>query len=277
MITNMVHKATCSDSYEDDFFASRHERTVLSSQAIIAELLPLLAPNTVDRVVDIGCGVGTFLRTFQQAGATAVLGVDGPWVQRDMLQIEIEEFLVADLAKPLVIPQMFDLALSLEVAEHLPEEAAGTFVASLVRLAPVILFSAAIPGQGGTNHVNEQWPSHWVARFEEHGFVPVDCIRSRIWNCPDVLLWYKQNCMIFAKQSSLENYPQLMVEHERSGLQCLPLVHPDLLLDRTESADFLKALTLGRWLRLAPGLFAKSFSTRWMKGMKKLGLTRCVN
>ena len=64
-----------------------------------------------------------------------------------------------DLAQPLQIDRRFDLALSLEVAEHLPPECGSEFVQTLTDLSSVILFSAAIPFQGGTDHLNEQWPS----------------------------------------------------------------------------------------------------------------------
>lgn len=108
-----------------------------------------------------------------------VLGIDAPYTDRSRLRIPDELFLARDLTVPLSLERRFDLALSLEVAEHLPAAAADHFVASLTRLASVILFSAAIPDQGGEGHLNEQWPDYWVERFAAHGFGVADVLRSR--------------------------------------------------------------------------------------------------
>ena len=93
----------------------------------------------------------------------------------------------------------WEMILSLEVGEHLPKECAETFVYSLTQLAPVILFSAAIPFQGGTQHVNEQWQDYWVKHFQNKGYVAIDCIRNRVWGNERVEVWYAQNILIFAK------------------------------------------------------------------------------
>lgn len=97
------------------------------------------------------------------------------------LEIPEERFLSFELNNPFRIDRQFDLVISLEVAEHLPKECAATFVDSLTRLGPVILFSAAIPFQGGTDHINEQWLDYWAKYFQEKGYVAIDCIRKRIW------------------------------------------------------------------------------------------------
>ena len=107
--------------------------------------------------------------------------------------------LAGDLAQPLQIDRRFDLALSLEVAEHLPPECGSEFVQTLTDLSSVILFSAAIPFQGGTDHLNEQWPEYWADRFDARGYVPIDCIRRRIWRNEDVEWWYAQNLMFFVR------------------------------------------------------------------------------
>lgn len=74
----------------------------------------------------------------------------------------------------------FDLAVSLQVAEHLPPSSAKGFIDSLAKLAPVVLFSAAIPLQAGAEHLNEQWPEYWAALFKTHDYLPIDCIRGRM-------------------------------------------------------------------------------------------------
>ena len=64
---------------------------------------------------------------------------------REQLRIAPQDFQVQDLRRSFRLERRFDLALCLEVAEHLPAKAADAFVASLVELAPVVVFSAAMP------------------------------------------------------------------------------------------------------------------------------------
>ena len=112
------------------------------------------------------------------------------------------------------------------MAEHLAADYAEQLIASLVELSDVVLFSAAIPGQGGAHHVNEQWPGYWAARFGKHGYVPVDCLRRQLWANPDVDYWYAQNALIYVRRTRLEDYPALAREHELMGGSAHALVHP---------------------------------------------------
>src|SRR5271165_3642324 len=88
--------------------------------------------------------------------------------------------------------RQFDLAISLEVAEHLDSKYASSFVAALLKSSPVVCFSAAIPFQDGVNHVNEQWPDYWARLFASHDYLAIDCIREKIWDNEKVELWYAQ-------------------------------------------------------------------------------------
>ena len=119
---------------------------------VVPIVLDLIRPGSV---VDVGCGLGEWLATFQEHGVSDILGIDGDYVDRDMLYIPQQDFKTIDLNRPFTLNRTFDLAVCLEVAEHLEAEHANDFVESLTRLAPIILFSAAIPLQSGTNHVNE--------------------------------------------------------------------------------------------------------------------------
>ena len=116
------------------------------------------------------------------------------------------------------------------MAEHLSEASADGFVASLVRLAPVVLFSAAIPHQGGTGHINEQWPDYWVAKFAGHDFAVVDCLRRRLWNNAKILPWYRQNMLVFVDRKRMSDYPALAAAHHEAGASALALVHPEWFL-----------------------------------------------
>ena len=100
----------------------------------------------------------------------------------------------------------FDLVISMEVAEHLPAKTADRYVTLLTSLSSVIVVTAAPPGQGGragTDHINEQPPFYWMAKFDQRGFQHDEAL-SRDWRekwraAGDVALCYYQNLMIFTK------------------------------------------------------------------------------
>lgn len=211
--------------YTEKFYADRVD-SLASARKIIPAVLEYIRPNSV---VDVGCGTGEFLQVFSEHGISDILGTDGQWVNRDQLRIPEQYFVPAEIDKPLNLGRTFDLAISLEVGEHLPESVAKTFVDNITSLAPVVLFSAAIPMQGGVYHVNEQWPEYWAALFREKGYVTADCIRKKIWDEPDVAFWYAQNSLMFAHESVLDQYPLLREEAARTPA-ALSRVHPALYL-----------------------------------------------
>src|SRR5205085_7165879 len=126
----------------------------------------------------------------------------------------------------------FDLAICLEVAEHLPETAATALVASLASLAPIVLFSAAIPFQGGTDHRNEQWPQYWFDRFAVHHYVAIDCLRPHLWNKAEVDVCYAQNAVLLAREDALAAFPALSGFYASGPPRAL--VHPALYLGHVD-------------------------------------------
>jgi len=198
-------------------------------------------------VIDIGCGDGSWLALFRKHGVAKVLGVDGKYVDRDLLQIPMECFQAVDLTKPFGFGTTFDLAISLEVAEHLPAGCAAVFVECLTKLAPVVLFSAAIPFQGGEHHVNEQWPDRWVELFEGNGYFAVDCIRKQVWTNEAVEWWYAQNTLLFAQAALVETNAALKAAYEQTNLNQLCVVHPRL---------YREAIARGEQYAVAPGVRA---------------------
>jgi len=154
--------------------------------------------------VDVGCAIGVWLAEFAKHGIDDFLGIDGDYIDRSRLVIPKDRFVGYDLSQPLNLDRRFDLAVSLEVAEHLPPDTAACFVNSLTRLAAVVLFSAAVPGQGGTGHVNEQWPEYWTSLFREAGYRPIDAIRHRVWDNDGVAWWYAQNTLLFVRAAAPE-------------------------------------------------------------------------
>jgi hypothetical protein len=132
-----------------------------------------------------------------------------------------------DLSQPFQLAEFFDLAICLEVAEHLPKQSAPGFIQSLARLAPVILFSAALPLQGGTHHVNEQWPAYWQDLFEKHGYRMLDLIRKEIWSKPEVQFWYRQNILLFVREDLVAARPSFQ---KAAALTAdLILIHREIL------------------------------------------------
>lgn len=169
-----------------------------SAEIIVPFVIDWFKPASV---LDVGCGIGTWLNVCKKHGVSEILGIDGDYVNRDQLveHINTEEFIPLDLRIPFDLKKRFDLAISLEVAEHLPETAASGFIKSLCSHSDTILFSAALPNQGGQHHLNEQYPDYWEKEFLKHGFQFYDLVRPLIWNNSNIEFWYKQNIFVASK------------------------------------------------------------------------------
>ena len=180
-------------TYGAAFFDKQAQASHRSAGVIVPAVLRLIDCASV---VDVGCGVGPWLRAVSDCGINDYLGINGDWVPTDRLGISAHRFR-AHLRRPLDLGRRFDLAICVEVAEHLPADAAATLVDTLTSLAPVVLFSAAVPDQGGDGHINEQWPGYWAALFRERGFAArYDCIRLPLWNDSGADWWYRQNVLL---------------------------------------------------------------------------------
>jgi len=203
-------------------------------------LVQLFSPKSV---VDVGCGAGSWLAEFQALGVD-VTGYEGPWIRSAELDVPRHVIIEHDVTTSMASPRTFDLVLSLETAEHLTSSATPTFVNSLVALGPLIVFSAAIPRQGGTDHVNERWPARWVELFADHNYVAIDCLRSRFWENDAVAWWYAQNMLVFVHRDQLPLYQHLTQQSSSPLGTALALIHPrhylalhDKLDDARQCAD----------------------------------------
>jgi SAM-dependent methyltransferase len=174
-------------------------------------------------VLDVGCATGTWLDEWIKVGVSDVLGIDGDYVDRAALHIPVEKFTTVDLEQPFSLGRTFDLVQTLEVAEHLDEAHADAFVESLAKHGETILFSAAIPGQGGDHHVNEQWPSYWAEKFAQAGYTLYDIIRPQIWADERIIWWYRQNILVFARGRTFD-----------TALTPLDVVHPEFWQNRRQ-------------------------------------------
>jgi SAM-dependent methyltransferase len=220
---------TATNPYESKFFEQVEAGSRQSAEAVLPRILELIPAQSL---LDVGCGTGAWVRAAIDLGVHDVQGVDGPWIDPAALEFPAEHFSGVDLTASVDLGRRFDLALSLEVAEHLPEAAAGAFVRTLVGSAPVVAFSAAVPGQGGVRHLNEQWPAYWAARFAEQGYEPIDCLRPALWDDERIEWWYAQNLLLFAEPTAVEANPALR-DHPQRGKTPLALVHPRARLNPT--------------------------------------------
>lgn len=212
-------------NYDTNFYVVEKEASKNASDILIPYVIERLNCRTV---IDFGCGVGECLNAAKKCtGIEKVMGLDGEWV-REHLKIEEDEFLGCDLSQKIDLKEKYDLAISLEVAEHLPEESAKIFISNLVRHADVVLFSAAVPYQGGTHHVNEKYPSYWEKLFSELDFSMCDCIRNRFWNDGRIANFYRQNTFIYCKNIMQHEILEIFKYEEK----LTDIIHPDYWKDR---------------------------------------------
>jgi SAM-dependent methyltransferase len=214
-----------STPYTEHFHETLKQGSRRSAKEIVPLILELIQPKSV---VDVGCGLGSWLSVFKDFGIEECVGIDGDYVNTDRLEISQEEFQPFALDTPLKLDRTFDLVVSLEVAEHLPAESARMFIASLTDLGSVVLFSAAIPLQGGTNHINEQWPDYWALLFQERDYLAIDCLRKKIWNNKNVEPWYAQNILVFVRRDCIGHYPLLEKELKHTNNSELAVIHPKI-------------------------------------------------
>ena len=211
--------------YTRAFFSDLEEKSYKSALNVLPYVRELFM---TDSVVDVGCGTGAWLKAWSEIfKSDNYLGIEGPYLDKENILIPASKVIFKDLKEPLKLDQRFGLVISLEVAEHLPASSAGIFIESLVSLGDIILFSAAIPGQEGTYHINEQYPEYWAAIFNKYDYIPVDCIRPRIWKDSSVEFYYQQNILVFIKKNIIAEYPDIQFDAAHTNPQLLVRIHPD--------------------------------------------------
>ena len=131
--------------YDAAFFDMIRPGCQASAAAVVPVVLNHIQPRTV---IDVGCGEGWWAKAFADLGGCEVLGLDGPGAGGAL----DGRFVAWDLRYSFADVARGELAVSLEVAEHLSAKRADGFVNDLCSIADVVLFSAAIPGQGGVGH-----------------------------------------------------------------------------------------------------------------------------
>ena len=210
--------------YNEKFYAVRRAEVIPSAEAIMGLIFKMFH---IESVIDFGCGTGTWLNAAQSLGATNVTGIEGDWLKDEFLDSPNLDVIRKDLANPVRIEGTYDLAISLEVGEHLLPERAASFVEDICRTSKKVLFSAAIPNQGGVGHLNEQWQSYWAEHFLKHDFVPFDVIRPEIWSNSDISFWYRQNTILYLHKDEIENNGKMSFPLETKKPADLNIVHPE--------------------------------------------------
>ena len=239
-------------TYSQHFYDSNRQGSLQSAKIVIPLIMSII--DDIDSVVDFGCGIGAWLSVFKENGVRHILGVDGDYVDTSTLEIDKSEFIPHNLTTRLDLNKRFSLAMSLEVAEHLPHDKAQMFVDMLCCHSDVILFAAAIPGQGGTYHINEAYPSYWAKLFKKNGYEINDCLRGHIWSNKEIEYWYRQNIFLFTKKRSFQN------EH------VLDIVHPEMFASKGKIVSLRGLISLQMWIfRNFPSYVMKSLHRRFKK------------
>ena len=195
--------------YNHDFYVYIDAGSRRSARAVAGLLLPEMK---ITSLLDIGAGHGAWAAEWLAAGVKDVVAVDGDYVTLQQLAIPEGNFVAHDLATPLDLKRKFDLVQTLEVAEHLPHAKAELFVDNLVRHGDVILFSAAVPHQGGEHHVNEQPPEYWRKKFASRGYAVFDFVRPALAGRHDVMDWYRFNSYIYANPAGQKRLSKAILE-----------------------------------------------------------------
>jgi SAM-dependent methyltransferase len=210
-----------TERYDAGFYADQVEGSARAAAVVLPIVFRIFTPV---RVIDVGCGQGAWLAAAESLGAQDLTGLDGPWVDPAKLRSPNIRFQATDLSASIPDLGKHDLCISVEVAEHLPPSRADGFVTDLCRASDVVLFSAAVPRQGGTEHVNEERASRWAARFADHGYECFDIVRGAVWDDARVAWWYRQNLFVYVARASVRH----------AAFAALPLspgprdvVHPD--------------------------------------------------
>lgn len=201
-----AEEAEYSSLYNDRFYYCQSYSSFVSATHV---LKPLLSRLSINSIADFGCGIGTWLYAAKQFGVKRVKGVDGDYINRELLLINEDEFCPHNLEMPLTLDGKFDLAISLECAEHLHESAAEVFVDSICAASDVVLFSAAHVGQGGTGHINCQPLSYWEQKFLARGYLRLD-IRPYFRKNIDIETWYRENMSLYVKVEHAERIRNLL-------------------------------------------------------------------
>lgn len=219
-------------------FQTSIKRTYSVAQRIIPLLIAIF--GVPESVIDLGGGGGGWLKAFQEQGTKKILCIDNPCIKPKDLVISYENFMPFDLSNNLPEPIKCDFCISTEFAEHVSLKMSEKIVDFLTQSAPIILFSAAIPGQGGGGHINEQRHSFWKKLYEDKGYERFDLIRETILFDDTIPFWFRQNLYVYVNINYLkENNLELKKSFIPDEFE---LIHESILNKPLGFSDVLKEL-----------------------------------
>ena len=245
--------------YSRRFFNDEDKDSLLAARIIVPLIVDQYHPSSV---LDVGCGVGNWLHQFMLQGVQDVMGVDF-YVDRQSLAFPVSRYRTVDLRRRFTLGRQFDVTICLEVAEHIPKESSMLLIDSITGTSDIIVFSAAIPSQGGTHHINEQWAEYWSDLFSTKGFLPLDSLRGPIWTDKRLPFWYRQNILVYARPAVIKQRKICGILEDGSRLS---VVHPSNFIHW--SRMFLEdnkrkgPIVLLRWLRMLNRTLSYSLSVR---------------
>ncbi|UXU87857.1 class I SAM-dependent methyltransferase [Burkholderia sp. S-53] len=209
--------------YDETFYRYQREGSVRSARGVLPGINALLRPASI---LDVGCGAGAWLSVHRELDVQDVTGIDGDYVDRSVLLFDPARFVPADISKPFDLRRSFDLVQCLEVGEHVPKASSEALVDNLVRHGKRVLFSAAVPGQGGENHVNEQGYGFWRDLFARRGYLLFDFVRPLIGADTRIEPWYRYNLLFFVAAEEAERLPDAIRRHLVDSRSGVPDVSP---------------------------------------------------
>ena len=195
-----------------------HSENVHTLEGAFKALPLILEGRLPSSLLDVGCGLGVWLKAALDIGIADIYGVDGVAIKSENLFVPPEMFRQIDLSKEWNLNRKFDVVICLEVAEHLDIKFAPMFIESLTKHSDYIVFAAACPDQNGQNHINCQWSNYWQNIFNNLGFSCSDEMRWKIWDESDIEPWYRQNIFIAQRSPDSGKEPRIKA-----------VIHPEMI------------------------------------------------
>jgi SAM-dependent methyltransferase len=231
--------------YDSVFFDYVDRGALRSARVVVPIVVQTLGCRSV---LDVGCGSGAWLSVYRDQGVEEIVGVDGDYVDRRRLMIPQSAYRAVDVGRDFTLDRTFDLVQSLEVAEHIAPSQSRTIVSNLVRHGSTVLFSAAVPGQGGEHHTNERPYEFWHALFAEHGYAAYDCVRPQVRGNRLVEPWYAYNSIVYVRSDRAASLTDAVRQTRVPDGRPIPNVAP---LSFRLRAALLRPLPVGVVTRIA--------------------------
>lgn len=256
------------ENLQEIYKGEEYEKRIESEKSAL-EIVPILYEIFCPKsVVDVGGGVGTWLEPFQKYENVRVCCVEGGYVRKNY-RLNEDTLIEKDLEQRICLDQQFEMAISLEVAEHLSEKRADSFIDDLVELSGIIVFSAAVVFQPGDHHVNCKKSSYCKKLFEERHYKRIDCIRPLIASNVNIAWWYKNNIFIYVKE---EMYEQICAKIKERNM----IVWPDTVGEFIHYDCFYNIVEMQKSIARKEAQKKANILLNWMEFNKKSSIDEWI-